>query len=34
MLIVGMVLLTGGARLLKGARPANAAEKDAIAAPR
>jgi DNA-directed RNA polymerase subunit RPC12/RpoP len=33
MLIVGLVLLTGGGRLLEIERPADAAEKEAIAAP-
>jgi DNA-directed RNA polymerase subunit RPC12/RpoP len=33
MLVVGLTLLTGGGRLLEGIRPADAAEKGAVAAP-
>jgi DNA-directed RNA polymerase subunit RPC12/RpoP len=33
MLIVGLVLLTGGGRLLEAVRPGDAADKEAIAAP-
>jgi hypothetical protein len=34
MLVVGLTLLTGGGRLLESERPADAADKDAVAAPR